>query len=203
MMAGAVDAMAGLLHVAFCRCRAKIEVFEDQCFQNIGAPFEEPLADSFMSVKILGLHKDWWANLTALAQVCTECMKVARVMPGWALLASISIGVYGAQPKQGLGRGRTVGSGAEHTLAGIDSIHRSVVGSLYPRKIKLPLKITPHFLLLKTTLHPSLHKGQIPIRDLIVKDWMMCPVSTVGRPGMLMSQMFINITFFPSGKLIM
>ncbi len=28
---GAADAMAGLLHVALCHCRARIEVFEDQC----------------------------------------------------------------------------------------------------------------------------------------------------------------------------
>ena len=44
---GAAGAMTGLLHVALCCCRARIEVFVDQTFQNIGAPFEEPLADSF------------------------------------------------------------------------------------------------------------------------------------------------------------
>jgi hypothetical protein len=122
-------------------------------------------------------------------------------MPGWALLASIR--ACGALTKQGLGCGRTVGTGAVHTLVGIGSIYRSVVGSLYPRKITLSLKITSHFLLSKTTLHPALHKGQMPIRDVIVKDGTMGPVSTVGRLGMLMPQMCIDITFFPLGKLIM
>ncbi len=95
--------------------------------------------------------------MTALAQAHTECVKVARVTPGWALLASI--GVCGVQPKQGLGCGKTVGPGVVHTLVDIGSIYRSVVGSLYPHKITLPLKITSHFLLQKTTLHPALHKG--------------------------------------------
>jgi hypothetical protein len=50
-------------------------------------------------------------------------------------------------------------------------------------------------------VHPALHKGQNPVWA-ILKDRSMCPVSTVGRPGMLMSQMCINITLFPSGKSI-
>jgi hypothetical protein len=84
-----------------------------------------------------------------------------------------SMGVCGERPKQGPGHGSMAGPGVVHTLVGISSIRRSVVGSLYPRKITLPLKITSHFLLSKTTLHPALHKGQIPIRDAIVKDGAM------------------------------
>ncbi len=37
---------------------------------------------------------------------------------------------------------------------------------------------------------------------MIAKDRTMCPVSTVGRPGMLMSQICVNKIFFPSGKWI-
>jgi hypothetical protein len=57
MMVGAADAMAGALHVALCSCRARIEVFEDQCFRNIGAPFEEPLVDSFQEHQNIGVAK--------------------------------------------------------------------------------------------------------------------------------------------------
>ncbi len=54
-MVGDVDAMVGLLHVALCHCRAWIEVFEDQCFQNIEAPFEELLVDSFQKHQNFGI----------------------------------------------------------------------------------------------------------------------------------------------------
>jgi hypothetical protein len=122
------------------------------------------------------------------------------VTTGWTLLAST--GRCGARSKQGLGRDRTVGPGVVHTLVGIGSVHRLVVGSLNSRKITLPLDITSHFLLSTTTVHPALHKGQTPMRDVIAKDRTMCPVSTVGSPCMLISQMCVNIILFPSGKLI-
>jgi hypothetical protein len=80
-------------------------------------------------VEILGLQRDWCANLTALAQVCTECVNVANVMTGWASLAAI--GVCGARHKQGLDYGRTVDSGAVHTfVVGIGRVHKSVLRSL-------------------------------------------------------------------------
>ena len=40
------------------------------------------------------------------------------------------------------------------------------------------------------------------MRDAIAKSGMMCPVRTVGRPGMLMLQMCDDVTQRPSGKLI-
>ncbi len=120
--------------------------------------------------------------------------------PGWMLLALI--GRCGAGLEQGPGCGMTVGPGVVHTLFVIGSIHRLVVGSLNPRKITFLLNITSHLLLSKTTVHPALHKVQIPMRDVIAKDGTMCPVSTVRSPGMLMSQMCVDITLFPSGKFI-
>jgi hypothetical protein len=156
---------------------------------------------AFRCVKILGLHRDWWVKLTVLALVCTECMKVARVTPGWTWLALI--GRCGARLEQGLVPGMTVGSWVVHTIFVSGSIHRLVVGSLYPRKIAFLLNITSHLSLLKTTVYPALHKGQIPMRDAIAKDGTMCPVSTVGSPGMMMSQMCVNITLFPLGTFIM
>jgi hypothetical protein len=52
------------------------------------------------------------------------------------------------------------------------------------------------------TLHPALHRGRIPIRDATVKDGTMCPVKTVGNPGISMLQTCEDCTFLPSGKLI-
>ncbi len=114
---------------------------------------------------------------------------------GWMLLALI--GRCGAWLKQGPGHGRTVGPGVVHTLFVIGSIHRLVVGSLYQRKMTFPLNKMSHLWLSKTTVHPALHKGQIPMRDAIAKDGTMCPVSIVGSPGMLMSQMCVDDTLFP------
>jgi hypothetical protein len=78
-------------------------------------------------VEIFGLHRDWWANFTALAQVFTECVNVAMVVPG----SLASIGRCGAQPLQGPGRDRTLGSGEVHTfVVGIGRVHKSVLRSL-------------------------------------------------------------------------
>jgi hypothetical protein len=142
--------------------------------ERLGHPLRNPLWTAFRSVEILGLHRDWWANLMALALVCTECMKVARVTPGWMLLALI--GRFEAQLVQGLGCGMTVGPGVVHTLFVIGSVHKLVVGYLYPCKVTFILNITSHLLLSKTTVHPALHKGGIPMRDAIAKNGTMSPL---------------------------
>jgi hypothetical protein len=95
---------------------------------KLGHPLRNPRRTALRTVEILGLQRDWWANLTALAQVCTECVKVARVTLGCVSL--VSIGRCGAQLLQGPGRGRTVGPGAVHTYVGIGRVHKSVLGSL-------------------------------------------------------------------------
>ncbi len=59
-----------------------------------------------------------------------------------------------------------------------------------------------HFSLSKTTLHPALHSIHIPMRDAIVMPGRMYPVNTVERPGIFMSQMCVDDTLLPSGKLI-
>ncbi len=76
------------------------------------------------------------------------------------------------------------------------------MGSLYLRKITFLLTITSHLSLSKTAVHPAMHKGQISMRDAIDKDGTKCPVKTVESPGMLISQMCVDITLFPLGKLI-
>jgi hypothetical protein len=35
---------------------------------RLGHPLRNPLRTAFNSIKILGLHKDWWAKLMPLAQ---------------------------------------------------------------------------------------------------------------------------------------
>ncbi len=42
----------------------------------------------------------------------------------------------------------------------------------------------------------------MPMRDAIVMPGTMCPVNTVGRPGIVMSQMCVDVTLLPSGRLI-
>jgi hypothetical protein len=48
-----------------------------------GHPFTKPHLVAFNRVEIFGLHKDWCANLTALALVTTECVNIARA--GWTV----------------------------------------------------------------------------------------------------------------------
>jgi hypothetical protein len=79
-------------------------------------------------------------------------------------------------------------------------VHKSVVGSFYPRKIMVFLYVTSHFFLSKVTLHPALHRILMPIRDAIVIPGTICPINIVGRPGTVMSQMCVETTLPPSGK---
>jgi hypothetical protein len=115
----------------------------------------------------------------------TECVKVARVTP--VCVSLVSIGRCGARLLQGPGCGGTVGPGAVHTFVGIGRVHKSVLGSLNPRKITTPSNTTSHFLLSKITLHPALHSGLIPMREAMHSEGTICPMSTVRRPGIRMS----------------
>ena len=84
----------------------------------------------------------------------------------------------------------------------IGSFHRSVAGSLNPRKITCLLYITSHFDLVNSTEHPALHSTRMPINDAIVNLGTICPVKIVGRPGIVMSHMCVDFTLLLSGKLI-
>jgi hypothetical protein len=46
-------------------------------------PFKKPCLVAFNRGEIFGLHKDWCANLTALALVITKCVNIARA--GWTV----------------------------------------------------------------------------------------------------------------------
>jgi hypothetical protein len=87
-------------------------------------------------------------------------------------------------------------------IALIGSIHKSVDGSLYPRKIIILLYITSHFALVNTTVHPASHSTRMPINDAIVNLGTMCPVKITGRPSIVLLHMCVDFTLLPSGRLI-
>ncbi len=85
-------------------------------------------------------------------------------------------------------------------LALIGNAHKSVDGSLFPRKMLFPSYITLQLVLVNTTLHPALHSTLIPIKDAMDCLGTMCPTKTVGSPGMVMSYMCVDLTMLPSGN---
>ncbi len=66
-----------------------------------------------------------------------------------------------------------------------------------PIKIILPLYLTTHFLLSNFTVHPTSVSTRIPKREAIDNSGTMCPMSVVGRPGIMMSHMCVDITRCP------
>jgi hypothetical protein len=66
----------------------------------------------------------------------------------------------------------------------------------------LPLYITLQLSLLNITVHPALQIGRIPIRDAMARCRTACLVKTIGNPGIAISQMWVDLTFHPSGMLI-
>jgi hypothetical protein len=93
-MAGAADALVGSLHVALSHCRARIEEFEDQCFRNIGASFEEHLADSFQERQNFGVAQ---RLVGKYGGVGTSLHRVREGGQGnaWVGIAGINCGVWG------------------------------------------------------------------------------------------------------------
>ncbi len=87
-------------------------------------------------------------------------------------------------------------------LGGMGNVHKSVDGSFYPLKITLPSNLTSHLLLSKTTRHPALQSVRIPMSNATAKAGTMCPLRTVGKPGMAMLHMWVNCALHPSGRLI-
>jgi hypothetical protein len=85
----------------------------------------------------------------------------------------------------------------------IGRLQRSVWGSLYPLKTNLLLYMMSQYFSVNVTMHPVLHKILIPTNDAIVNPWTMCPVRTVGRPGIIMSHVCIDLTTAPLGKFIL
>jgi hypothetical protein len=53
-----------------------------------------------------------------------------------------------------------------------------------------------------TTIHPALHRIQIPTSEATARSGTMWPSSKVGRPGIIKLQTCIDLTILPSGRLI-
>ena len=141
---------------------------------------------------ILGLHNDWCANMSELAQVLMERVNVARSPMRSEL--STAIGFFCGLPTFLL---------LFAIIELIGSVHKLVAGSLNPLKITCFLYLTSHFNLVNNTEHPALlHSTLMPINNAIVNVGTMCPVKIVGRPGIVMLHMCVNFTLLPSGKLI-
>ncbi len=81
-------------------------------------------------------------------------------------------------------------------------VHRSVDGSLRPCSIILSLYIMSQCSLQNVTLHPALHSTRTPISDAIDRLGTMCPVSTIGSPGIVTSQQCGDLIFETSGRLM-
>ena len=77
-----------------------------------------------------------------------------------------------------------------------------MAGSLDPRKIMLDLYLTSHRLSVNVTSHPALQSTRMPISDAMVKFGTMCPCRTFGSPGSTMSQMCVDRTTSPFGRLM-
>ena len=120
---------------------------------KFGHPLRNPFRTAFRSVEILGLQSDWWANLTPLARVLTEWVKVTRFTPGW-ISASVPCGE------------RSI-NGADRCWAVcmapglIGTVHKSVALSFQLRKITLPSYDTSHLSTSNVTVHPALQSGLI------------------------------------------
>ncbi len=113
------------------------------------------------------------------------------------------MGWWGARSSPGPDRGRRCSPGVVPTVPfGMGSIHKSVDGSLNPRKITIPLNITSHFVLSNVTLHPALQRGHMLMSEAIVNDGTICPVSVVVSPGMFISHTCVDWILLPSCKLI-
>ena len=82
----------------------------------------------------------------------------------------------------------------------IGRVHRSVIGSFMPVKIILPLYLTTHFSMSNLTVHPASVTTRILNREAMDNSGTMCPMSVVGRPGIIMSHMCVDMTCRPSAN---
>ena len=82
----------------------------------------------------------------------------------------------------------------------IGKVHRSVIRSFMPVNIIIPLYLTTHFSMSNLTVHPASVSTRIPKREAIDNSGTMCPTSIVGRPGINISHICVNITLSPSAN---
>ncbi len=154
---------------------------------RLGHLLRYPQQMAFKSIEILGLHTDWCAKRMLLALFYTVCMKEALFVGlfAWVLAQSGAANIVMALLSWWVVVCR-VPSGR---------VHRSIVWSLLPIKIMLPLYLTTHVDLLKISLHPTLVKMCMPNKDAMESSGIMCPINGMGRPSMCVSHMCVNDTW--------
>lgn len=74
------------------------------------------------------------------------------------------------------------------------------MGSFAPFKIMSPLYRTMQLFLSNVTVHPASVSTRIPNSEAMDRSGMMWPMSTVGRPFILMSHMCVDMTSRPSAN---
>ena len=177
----------------------------------------------------MGLHIDWCANLMLLALDRTVCVNkpqsfgggfgslgfpVCIVLLAWALAYKGMAGDDGsvlyaalAFSKNSLRRLSNASCSSWSSIwevlpaePTIGRVHRSVAGSFTPVKIIFPLYLTTHFSMSNLTVQPAAVSTRIPKREAIDNSGTIWPTRVVGRPGIIMSHMCVDITRRPSAK---
>ncbi len=97
-----------------------LRYFKINFLLRLGHPLRKPLQTALSKVEIFGLHSNWCANFTPLAQVQTECVNVARLMAGW-ISAVIHAETCGAQSTVGANPERV-----EHIFSVLSLVGKSV-----------------------------------------------------------------------------
>ena len=80
------------------------------------------------------------------------------------------------------------------------SVHKSVAGSLAPRKIIRSLYFTMHSLGVNVTSHPAVVRTRMPKSEATDRSGTMCPVRTVGSPSISTSHICVDVTMRPSAS---
>lgn len=79
--------------------------------------------------------------------------------------------------------------------------HRLVTGSRSPRRTMCCWYQMQHVVSLKVAVHPALHKVLTDMRDAWARPGMTCArVAACGRPGMSRLQVWLEVSFEPSGR---
>ncbi len=119
----ASNAVSGSFHVTFGDGGAQIEILDNHFSNMLGQSRTNPWHVALRNVDILGLHKNWCANMTELALVLMKWVNLVRSMRSEL---STALGYLCGLPTFPL-----LSVGVEL----ISSVHKLVDGSLNPCKI--------------------------------------------------------------------
>ena len=126
---GTSNALSWSLHVALCSGRAWVQILQYQFFGDVGTPFEETLLCCFEERGYFWVAQGLVCKFHLVSCVEIECEKCAVcwtvsncAVCSWTMFCCVFVLCIG---------------GAFIALMGI--VHKSVLGSLFPFRIVLPL----------------------------------------------------------------